>query len=74
MTAPAFEHLAPALRPVRTTPPSITLAAAASTLALWETRARTRAALRAMPADRLPDIGVTAAAARLEAAKPFWRG
>lgn len=70
MAAPAFEH---ATHGLRHAPASPAFDAAAETLALWAMRARTRAALRAMPADRLPDIGMTPAQARDEAGKPFWR-
>jgi uncharacterized protein YjiS (DUF1127 family) len=39
----------------------------------WLARARSRRALLALDARALRDIGVTAAAARREAARPFWR-
>lgn len=74
MAAPAFEH--PAFASHATPPRSpftLGLLAAANALATWEMRARTRAALKAMPPERLPDIGVTTAEALREAAKPFWR-
>lgn len=41
-------------------------------LALWHRRATTRAALRELPPERLRDIGLNEAEARLEAARPFW--
>lgn len=42
-------------------------------LALWRQRARQRRALAELPPERLADLGLTAAQARTEAAKPFWR-
>jgi uncharacterized protein YjiS (DUF1127 family) len=43
-------------------------------LRLWIVRRRTRRALSRLDTARLADIGVSADAARAEAAKPFWRG
>ena len=75
MAAPAFDH--PALNlnvPVTASPFARVLVAAGETLATWETRAKTRAALRRLDRARLPDIGLTTAEALREADKPFWRG
>jgi uncharacterized protein YjiS (DUF1127 family) len=41
-------------------------------LGLWQSRRRTRLALRRLDARLIADIGVTMSAARKEAAKPFW--
>ena len=49
------------------------VAVAGRTLATWETRARTRAALRAMCATRYEDVGLSTAEVLREGAKPFWR-
>ncbi|KIT14657.1 DUF1127 domain-containing protein [Jannaschia aquimarina] len=74
MAAPAFEHPALNAHALPTASPvTQALLSAAVTLAKWETRARTRAALRELPAERLPDIGLTTAEALHEGAKPFWR-
>ena len=72
MAASTFEH--PAL-PDFATPTLVTgtLLAAAQMLVIWEMRARTRAALRRVPGERLPDIGLTTAEMLREVAKPFWR-
>ena len=70
MAAPAFDH-APALRPaLRRAPvrPSLEF----GLLSVWATRARTRAQLRDVAPERLLDLGLDAAQARTEAAKPFW--
>jgi uncharacterized protein YjiS (DUF1127 family) len=47
--------------------------AAGATLRVWGFRLRTRAALRDLEAARLADLGLSAAEARQEADKPFWR-
>jgi uncharacterized protein YjiS (DUF1127 family) len=44
-----------------------------TTVSAWPVRYATRRALAELDADRLADIGKTAAQARHEAAKPFWR-
>ncbi|CUH40276.1 hypothetical protein JSE7799_03008 [Jannaschia seosinensis] len=59
--------------PLTASPAARMLVAAGETLAAWETRARTRAALRQIDPARLPDLGLTTAEALREAAKPFWR-
>jgi uncharacterized protein YjiS (DUF1127 family) len=46
--------------------------AARSALSTWRQRARTRAALAALDADRLADIGLTARERDRECAKWFW--
>jgi uncharacterized protein YjiS (DUF1127 family) len=46
---------------------------AAATMRVWEARHATRRALAELDSHRLADIGKTAAQARHEAAKPFWR-
>ena len=74
MTAPAFAH--PALiAPSATTMPPVAavLIAAAAALVVWETRSRTRAALRRLPPEMYPDLGLTAREVTAELAKPFWR-
>jgi len=43
------------------------------TLLVWQMRARQRARLAEMEPHRLEDMGITAAEAKREAAKPFWR-
>ncbi|EYD71940.1 DUF1127 domain-containing protein [Limimaricola hongkongensis] len=43
-------------------------------VALWERRARTRRALSHLDAAALRDLGLDAAAAQAEAARPFWKG
>jgi len=53
------------------TPKSL-IAKASGILALWYDRHCERCQLAEMSADRLSDIGVTAEAARKEAAKRFW--
>ena len=50
-----------------------TMSGAIATLRLWHGRARQRWQLAELPPERLRDIGVSPAEARLEAAKPFWR-
>lgn len=45
----------------------------AVTVTHWDNRYRTRKQLAELPAERLTDIGLDANAARIEAAKPFWR-
>jgi uncharacterized protein YjiS (DUF1127 family) len=52
---------------------SRTLRAAVALALRWLDRARSRRALLALDARALRDIGVTPAAARREAARPFWR-
>lgn len=44
-----------------------------ATLAFWAERQRQRRALLALDADRLADIGISAADAWREGRKPFWR-
>jgi uncharacterized protein YjiS (DUF1127 family) len=39
----------------------------------WDLRRRTRAHLRDLPPNLLPDIGLDDPTARAEASKPFWR-
>ncbi|CTQ50971.1 DUF1127 domain-containing protein [Jannaschia donghaensis] len=74
MTALAFDHPAlnshavPAASPV-----AMALISAGSTLANWETRARTRAALRRLEPELYQDIGLTTAEVLIETAKPFWQ-
>ena len=69
MAAPAFDH-APILRSdVRRPRRALDLAA----LSVWAMRARTRAQLHDVSPERLADLGLDAAQARAEAAKPFWR-
>ena len=72
MAAPAFEH--PAISDF-TSPPVLTgvLLTAMQVIVLWETRARTRAALQALPSERLWDLGLTTAEVLREVEKPFWR-
>ena len=74
MAVSVFDHpiLERAPRPVLS-PMTRWVVTAAETLAVWEMRARTRAQLREMPPERLPDIGLTTAEALIEGAKPFWR-
>lgn len=74
MSAPAFDH--PALNlaaPRFASPVSLALVGAGSTLAVWETRIRTRRHLRDVDPLRLGDVGLTTAEALIEGAKPFWR-
>lgn len=74
MAAPTFDH--PALDTrigLAGSPVANALIVAGSTLAKWETRARTRAHLRELPTDRYADIGLTTAEVLREVAKPFWR-
>lgn len=74
MAAPTFDH--PALNAhagAAVSPVATALVAAGSTLAKWETRARTRAQLRRLPTERYADIGLTTAEVLHEVAKPFWR-
>ena len=40
---------------------------------IWNTRIRTRVALRKLDGQRLDDIGLSAAQASIESRKPFWR-
>ena len=42
-------------------------------LAFWHSRARQRRHLSELVPAQLDDVGITAEAARAEAAKPFWR-
>lgn len=46
--------------------------AAWSTVGIWRERARQRRDLAEMSVEMLRDIGVSPAAARAEAGKPFW--
>ena len=45
-----------------------------ATLGLWRERARERRHLAEMTPQMLNDIGISRAAARAEAARPFWLG
>ncbi|MFO6463725.1 DUF1127 domain-containing protein [Jannaschia sp. KMU-145] len=54
-------------------PFSTLLFGAATVVATWEIRARSRAALKELTDAQLYDVGLTAGAAMREAAKPFWR-
>ena len=51
---------------------STVLANTRATIALWHERARQRAQLAEMSREMLKDIGLSLAAARAEAGKPFW--
>ena len=74
MAAAAFDHpTVPLFAPGAPSPMARGMGAFGSTVAAWETRARTRAALRALPADRLADLGLSPTEALHEARKPFWR-
>lgn len=74
MTALAFDHPALNAHAVSTASPvAIALIAAGSTLAMWETRAGTRAQLKRLDPALYPDIGLTTAEVLIETAKPFWR-
>ncbi|MEM9795717.1 MAG: DUF1127 domain-containing protein [Pseudomonadota bacterium] len=74
MTASAFDHPALNAHARHTASPMTAgLLHAALTLATWETRARTRAALKEVPAERLSDLGLTTAEVLHEVAKPFWK-
>ncbi len=46
---------------------------AALQVALWDRRARGRAALARLDPAQCRDVGLTEAAARVEAALPFWK-
>ncbi len=74
MASSVFDH--PALNthpmPIRA-PLSSGLMAVAMTISKWELRSRTRAALRDVPPELLPDLGLTTAEVLHETAKPFWR-
>ena len=50
-----------------------TAAVSWSTIELWHARARQRRQLAGLTPEQLRDIGISAEAARVEAAKPFWR-
>lgn len=74
MASIAFDH--PALNTHMTpsaSPIAVALVSAGETLAKWETRARTRAALKRLDVKLYQDIGLTAAEVLIETAKPFWR-
>ncbi len=61
-----------AMRPL---PPfSRIVLAVALTVVAWETRRRTRLAIRHLDAHLLRDIGLDPLDARTEAQKPFWQG
>ncbi len=61
-----------AMRPL---PPLSRIAMAiALTVLAWETRRRTRLAIRRLDAHLLRDIGLDPAEAQTEAQKPFWQG
>lgn len=47
--------------------------AVAATLTLWLRNLATRRALAELPPHLLDDVGLSPAAARREAARPFWR-
>ncbi|MEM7643097.1 MAG: hypothetical protein AAF366_11270 [Pseudomonadota bacterium] len=69
-----FDH--PALNthvPTRVSPVTQVLMSAAVILATWETRARTRADLRAMEPSRYADLGLTTAEVLREVDKTFWQ-
>ncbi len=51
---------------------AVILIGIADCITLWSHRTRSRRQLKDMPYHRLDDIGVTAAEAQSEAAKPFW--
>ncbi len=75
MTAPAFANPSLALSvPLTASPVARMLVTAGQTLAVWETRARTRADLRGMCVSRYGDVGLTTAEVLREVSKPFWRG
>lgn len=74
MASIAFDH--PALNThIATTasPAAVAMVRAGETLAKWETRARTRAALKRLDVELYQDIGLTTAEVLNEVAKPFWR-
>ncbi|CTQ34318.1 DUF1127 domain-containing protein [Jannaschia rubra] len=74
MAAPAFDHPALNSHAARSASPlAASLMAAGATLATWETRSRTRRALKEMCPSLYPDIGLTTAEVLIEVAKPFWR-
>ncbi len=50
------------------------IVAVALRLALWERRAKTRAALARLDENQLRDIGIDPLSAALEAGRPFWKG
>lgn len=61
-----------AMRPL---PPLSRIAMAiALTVVAWETRRRTRLAIRRLESHLLRDIGLDPTEARTEAQKPFWQG
>lgn len=69
-----FDH--PALNthvPAQVSPVTQMIMSVAVTLATWETRARTRADLRAMDPSRYADLGLTTAEVLHEIDKPFWQ-
>ena len=68
----SYQHtLALSARPLP--PLSRVLVSLALTVAAWELRHRTRKHLSHLPSETLRDIGLSEAAASLEAEKPFWR-
>lgn len=74
MASIAFDH--PALNAyaaASASPVAVALVRAGETLAKWETRARTRAALKRLDVELYQDIGLTRAEVLNEVAKPFWR-
>lgn len=74
MAAPAFAHPALNAHALHTqSPVTQMILNAALTLAVWETRARTRAELKHLPPERYGDLGLTTAEVLHETAKPFWR-
>ena len=64
---------APTTLPLSLPPLRRALVAVAQIVLAWETRRAGRLALKGLDADMLRDIGLDAAAADLEAAKPFWQ-
>ena len=75
MAAPAFDHARfDRFAPVQSlSPVTAALVAFAGTVATWEMRAKTRAALREVPRERLPDLGLTTAEVLREVEKSFWQ-
>ena len=64
---------APRALPARLPPLSRLLVSIAMTLAAWEDRRRSRAALNRLDDHLLQDIGLGADRAASECTKPFWR-
>ena len=53
---------------------SALLVGLARRVAVWERRARTRRALSRLDPHMLRDLGLDPVTARIEAARPFWKG